>query len=526
MIEVLNEKQLKKDKPRVLVVDDEPGNLRLVEVKLRKDYEVAMVGSGEAAIQLLDDGEQFDLILLDQMMPGMDGIMTFAEMKRQELIHDMPVIMVTAHGSIKLVTAFMQMGGTDFIEKPIIDAEALKLRILQSLNTAEIIRKKRRMEEELVRIQKHESVGVLADGIAHDFKNMLHTILGSVSLAKACLDPVDEAYSRLTDAGKAGIRAESLAHQLLTFAEDAVPVMRVISIAELLRESASFALRGSAVGCKLSIPDDLWAAEVDEGQISQVINNLIINADQAMPEGGVIEVSAENIIVNAESDLPLEHSEYVRISIKDQGIGIPEEHLAKIFGTYFTTKQKGHGLGLAISHFIIKSHGGHITVESQVGVGTTFYIYISACPEQVPIQEEEAEENVYMGDGKILVMDNEESIIDITCAMLNNIGYEVTAARDGTEAIMLYREGKDSGHPFDAVLMDLTIPGGMGGREAIQELIAIDPGIKAIVSSGYSNDPAMTNFESYGFSDVIAKPYGLKELSKVLHKVIMSEQLA
>jgi len=519
MIEVIDEKQTEEEKPRILVIDDEPGNLRFVEVKLRQDYDVAMVKSGSEALRLLEDGKQFDLILLDQMMPEMNGIMTFAEMRRRELVADMPVIMVTAHSSIKLVTTFMQMGGADFVEKPIMDVEALKLRILQSLNMAKIIRKQRRMEAELMRIQKRESVGVLAGGIAHDFKNMLHTILGGVSMAKIRMDPEDEAFAILTDAEKAGSRTKGLAHQLLNFSEDAKPVVEAVSIGELLRESASFALTGSNVGCELSIPDDLWAAEVDEGQISQVINNLIINAGQAMPEGGTIEIIAENIPPCIECQPPLECTEYVGITVIDHGIGIPEEHLEKIFDPYFSTKRKGHGLGLAISKFIIQNHNGHIDAESQPGVGTTFHIYLPACPELVVVKKEEVQERVYVGKGRILVMDNEEPIIEITRVMLKSIGYEVTAAKDGTEAIVLYREEKDAGRPFDAVIMDLTIPGGMGGREAIQELMEIDPEVKAIVSSGYTNDPAMTDFRKYGFSDVIAKPYGLRELSEVLYKV-------
>jgi CheY-like chemotaxis protein len=235
-----------------------------------------------------------------------------------------------------------------------------------------------------------------------------------------------------------------------------------------------------------------------------------------MPQGGVIEVSAENITPDMECKPPLECMEYVRITVRDHGIGIPEDHLKKIFDPYFSTKRKGHGLGLAISKFIIENHNGHITAESQPEVGTTFDVYLPACPDKVAVRKEERQDKVYVGKGKILFMDNEESVIDITRIMLNSIGYEVITATDGAEAITLYREGRDSGHPFDAVIMDLTIPGGMGGEEAIQELIEIDPEAKAIVSSGYSNDPAMTDFRKYGFSDVIPKPYGLRELSEVL----------
>jgi len=383
------------------------------------------------------------------------------------------------------------------------------------------VTEERKMEEELLRAQKLESIGVLAGGIAHDFNNILTVILGNISLAKMYANPGDGVFDRLTEAEKASMRAKDLTQQLLAFSRGGTPVLKTASIAEVLRDSVSFVLRGSNVRCEFYIPDDLWAVEVDEGQISQVINNVIINADHAMPEGGVIRVQAENVIVTTRDFLPLEHGKYVKISIQDQGVGIPKEHLQKIFDPYFTTKRKGNGLGLAISHSIIKKHGGYIAVESEVAVGTTFFIYLPASTKAIQARNE-PEERFVMGDGKVLMMDDEEIIRDLACGILSNIGYRATAAADGAEAIELYKRAKELGRPFDAVIMDLTVPGGMGGREATRKLAEIDPEVKVIVSSGYSNDPIMADFREHGFSGVIAKPYKIKDLSEILHRVIGS----
>ena len=381
------------------------------------------------------------------------------------------------------------------------------------------ITERQRMEEELLKAQKLDSMNVLAGGIAHDFNNILTAILGNISLAKMYANPGDEIFQRLTEAEKASMQAKDLTRQLLTFSRGGAPVLKATCIAELLKNSASFVLRGSNVRCDFSIPDDLWPVEIDEGQISQVINNMIINADHAMPEGGVIEVCAGNITVGARDFPPLKGGKYVKISVQDQGIGIPEEHLQKIFDPYFTTKHKGNGLGLALSRSIIKNHGGHIAVESRAGVGTTFFIYLPVSPEKA-LTRDELEGKPVMGVGNILMMDDEEIVRDLACGILSNIGYKVTAAADGAEAIELYKRARESDRPFDAVIVDLTVPGGMGGREATKQLTEIDPEVKVIVSSGYSNDPVMADFRKHGFSGVIAKPYKIKELSEILYRVV------
>jgi CheY-like chemotaxis protein/anti-sigma regulatory factor (Ser/Thr protein kinase) len=306
----------------------------------------------------------------------------------------------------------------------------------------------------------------------------------------------------------------------LTFAKGGAPVKKVSSIKVLIEDSTIFALRGSNVKPEFSFAKNLWNVEIDEGQISEVINNLIINANQAMPDGGVINVYAENVHVSKDDVLPLGEGKYVKIVIEDKGIGISEDYLQKIFDPFFTTKQDGSGLGLATTYSIIKKHDGYIDVKSDIGKGTSFYIYLPASEQEVLCVDDHDFESIRRGTGRVLVMDDEELVRVVAGEMLEIIGYEVEFARDGLEAVEKYRESKKRGEVFDCVILDLTVPGGMGGRELIKELIKIDSGVKAIVSSGYSNDPIMANCRDYGFSGVVPKPYKIKELSKVLYEVI------
>jgi PAS domain S-box-containing protein len=375
------------------------------------------------------------------------------------------------------------------------------------------------MEKEMQKVEKLESLGILAGGIAHDFNNILTVILGNVSLAKMPGRCDEKIIKRLTDAEKACERAKDLTQQLLTFAKGGTPIKKTAAIAELIRDTAGFALRGSNVRSEVSIAEYLWAVDVDEGQISQVIHNLVINADQAMPQGGVLKLRAENMRIDANKAIPLPEGNYIAIAIIDQGVGIPKEYVAKIFDPFFTTKQKGSGLGLASSYSIISNHGGHITVESAPGIGSTFTFYLPASEKKIE-NKKPAAEIAPTGNGKILVMDDEDLIRDVARDILNSLGYETELARDGAEALALFRRAKDVGKPYAAVIMDLTIPGGMGGEEAVKKLHAIDPDAKAIVSSGYSTGPIMSDFKTYGFSGVITKPYRIADMGKTLQLII------
>lgn len=378
---------------------------------------------------------------------------------------------------------------------------------------------RKKLEEELLKVQKLESTGILAGGIAHDFNNLLMGILGNISLAKLYAKTNEQVLEKLNAAEKASARAQDLTKQLLTFSKGGEPVVKPAVITDLLRDSISFTLSGSNVKSDLSIADNLWPVMIDEGQISQVIQNVVKNADQAMPDGGIVTIRAENKTISREDALPLNDGRYVMISIEDTGIGIMKEHIPKVFDPYFSTKNAGSGLGLASAYSIIKNHGGLITVDSRLGKGTTFHIYLPVS-EESPDLPKGSKEEFLSGGGRVLIMDDEKSVIQVAVEMLKFMGFAAEAAKDGSEAITLYKKAHKENRPFDAVILDLTIPGGMGGKETIKKLLEIDPHIKAIVSSGYANDPIMADFASFGFKDVIAKPYKIQELNDVLLKVL------
>jgi PAS domain S-box-containing protein len=382
------------------------------------------------------------------------------------------------------------------------------------------ITEKKKMTENMLRAQKLESLGVLAGGLAHDFNNLLTAMIGNISLAKLNTPAGESVYQYLESAELATLRAQSLTHQLLTFARGGSPVKKPLSATNLIVDSAGFAIRGSKSRCEFKIAPDLQAIEADEGQLGQVVNNLVMNADHSMPEGGTITVSAENVTLAKDNSLLLKPGDYIKISVADQGVGIPEANLKKIFDPYFTTKDNGIGLGLATSYSIMKHHDGHITVESAPGAGSTFSLYLPASSVQNVPSAPDTGRGPQYGTGRILVMDDEAIIRDVLKRSLTHLGYAVVSAHEGKEAITLYEQAMKSGEPFDAVIMDLTIQGGMGGKEAVIKLCEIDPGVKAIVSSGYSDDPIMARFRDYGFSGFVSKPYTLKALSDAVHAVI------
>ncbi len=377
------------------------------------------------------------------------------------------------------------------------------------------------MEQEIFKADKLNSIGVFAGGIAHDLNNYLAVLLANASLAKLYTNDPQKVQEKLENMEQATQRAKDLSNQLFTFAKGAVPVKKTVSLNQSIIDNINFTLSGSNISCDYSIAENLHHVETDEAQFGQVLNNIALNAVQAMPKGGTIRVTADNFInegVNGASFLPLPEGNYIKVTIQDKGIGIPEKDLQKIFDPFFTTKQKGSGLGLATSYTIMQNHGGHIFVTSKTGVGTTFHLYLPASTKTVTVNT--ATENVVYGRGRILVMDDQEDYLTVTGEILATLGYEASVARDGREAITIYMEALTKGQPFDLVIMDLTIPGGMGGKDTIEELLQKVPEVKAIVASGYSNDPIMGDFSDYGFKGVLKKPFALAELSMIVSAVI------
>ncbi len=426
------------------------------------------------------------------------------------------------NGKVEYLTFELKSSG--IYDKPITEKDK---KFLGTYGVIRDISDKKRLESQLQQAHKLEAIGVLSGGIAHDFNNILSVILGNIELAKDDIKPEYGISEFLAEAEKASIQAQALTKQLITFSKGGAPVKKIGSIGDLVTETTNLTISKSNVRCDFFISHDLRLIEFDEGQMKHAIGNVIYNAVESMPDGGTIDVRTENINMTAKQALPFPEGKYIKISIRDHGVGISEEHLPQIFDPYFSTKErgleKGMGLGLTTTYSIINRHDGHITVESEVGVGTTSSNYLPALEKDIRELDTEKilePEKPEIRTARILVMDDEKSIRKLSSERLSRLGYESELAKDGAEAIELYKKSMDSGQPFDAVILDLTIKGGMGGKTAIKALLKIAPQIKAIVSSGYSNDPVMTNFRAYGFTGALPKPNTNKELIEALKKII------
>ena len=383
------------------------------------------------------------------------------------------------------------------------------------------ISERKRLEQEHLKTQKLGSIGTLAGGIAHDFNNLLQGIFGYISLAKLKKDDRVKSLAALEEAEKALHMSVKLTNQLLTFSKGGKPIKKPVDLQMVIENATKFALSGSRNNYHIEVSDGLWHADADEGQIGQVIQNIVLNADQAMPEGGQVEITARNVhIPNPTLPQGLEKGMYVEIAIRDTGMGIPEGYIGKIFDPYFTTKERGSGLGLATSYSIIKNHNGVIDVKSEVGKGTTFIIYL---PATAALKKEDRAEPVVVTPGRIgrvLVMDDDPVILDVAGELIRALGHNAEFATQGKDAIEKYREAKQSGRSFDIVILDLTIRGGMGGAETLQRLAEIDPGVKAVVSSGYSDGAGISGYREQGFKAFLKKPYNVDELRKVLNSLL------
>jgi PAS domain S-box-containing protein len=374
---------------------------------------------------------------------------------------------------------------------------------------------RKQVEKERLKLRKLESVGVLAGGIAHDFNNLLTGLFGNIEMAKMSLSADHKSYGFLESAGQSMESATNLTNQLLTFARGGDPTKETLSITKVLTESAQFSLRGSNAKLQTNIAPDLWTVEADKGQLSQVISNLVINAQQAMPGGGTIMLSADNIETSK--------SRHVQITVHDEGVGIAPQYLDEIFDPYFTTKQKGSGLGLAVTHSIIHKHNGTITVDSTINQGTTFTILLPASEageKTMPGKTLDAINGEPVSPLHILVLDDEKAVRDVLGAMLEKMGHRVSFAETGQEAIAKYRSAQQNNLPYDGVITDLTIPGEMGGGAVAQEILAINRQAKIIVSSGYATDAIMANYQAFGFQGRVAKPVRYSVLKKVVEQVL------
>ena len=387
------------------------------------------------------------------------------------------------------------------------------------------VTERKKAEETLQTVQKLESLGTLAGGIAHDFNNILTGILGNLALAGREVKPGSELGELLAESQKACEAAKGLTHQLLTFSAGGKPVTQVRELGPIIREACTFAARGSNTRCIFEIADELYSAKVDKNQLSQVLQNLVLNATESMQEGGSVTVKAANIHGGGGAFRFMPHGQYVRISIKDEGEGIVRSRLAKIFDPYFSTKENGRGLGLATCHSIIQNHGGHMEVESEPGVGTTFSFILPAAgviEGRAPLSIKEEPENIKSGTGRLLVMDDEPIVARALSRILTSLGYYCETSPEGAQALELCASAQRLGKNFDVVIMDLTIPGGMGGLEMAKQLKGLDPTCKAIVSSGYSNNPIMSEYTKYGFSGVLCKPYTIEDVSEVVSRILGS----
>jgi two-component system cell cycle sensor histidine kinase/response regulator CckA len=646
----------------ILVVDDEKRMRESIQRLLAESgYDIRTCAGGEEALRRLDR-QAYDLVLLDLVMPGMDGPEVLRRIKAGQ--PDLPVIVISGHGSLEAAVGLLKQGAFDYIRKPfeaeelarrvaialeqkrlrrekarissrLADAEqqyhyivenspdmiytldeggnfsfvnsaferllgytreeimgqhysgiiytgdleksryvfnerrtgrratcgaelhlkpgrheapqrslressegfpvelnsqgiyarpadAGEKRFLGTYGVARDIRDRKLLEAHLQQAEKMEAVGRLAGGIAHDFNNLLAAIVGNIALVKMNLPPADEAYRRLAEIEKASFRARDLTRQLITFAQGGVPVKEPGPLGEIVEEAGTFVLRGSNVRGLYSFPENLWCVRLDSGQIGQVVQNLIINADQAMPDGGIVRVRGENVTVTEAYHLPLKPGRYVRVSVRDQGMGIPGEHIKKIFDPFFTTKRDGTGLGLSTAYSIMKAHGGYLDVEASPGEGAVFYFYLPA--ESGPAAgSPKKKARLYRGSGRILVMDDDEELLTVYKRVLRRLGYSPVLVHEGSEALEAYREAREAGEPFDCVILDLTIPGGLGGKATIEELIRLDPGVRAVLASGYAGGRLRMDYRRCGFKAFVEKPFDIYDLSEVLWRILQSE---
>jgi signal transduction histidine kinase len=540
----------KPKKIEILLLEDNGVDVDLIGEHL----ELSKLDSNISIATRLADGveqlgkRRFDVVLLNLTLPDSLGIDTL--LATIEASQDEAIITLTSADDEALSLEALKFGAQDHLNKYRLNSEDLRRSILFAIERSNLLRsreahskeiqccdatvsgitKQKKVEDELFKSEKIESISLLAGGIAHDFNNMLTAILGNISMIRIDLDEGHQHSAKLVAAEKAALQARLLTQQLLAFSKGGAPSLEVTTVSDMVEECAQFILRGSKVKCSIEKEDGLWPVDADKGQISQVVNNLIINANQAMPGGGEIRIRMSNLHVRHTEVPALKSGDYVCIEVRDEGNGISPQNLKKIFDPYFTTKRKGNGLGLASSYSIITTHKGTITVDSSIGHGSIFRVYLAKSNQQTlersnppeAKKKETAREKIHRGKGRILVMDDMEAMMVVAGEILTVLGYDVEYSTNGNEAIKAYKEAKDEGNPFDACVFDLTVPGGMGGEEAADILIDYDPNLLAIASSGYATSDVMSDYKNSAFKAVLPKPYRIKEMSDVLHKLLNS----
>ncbi|MEA1969316.1 MAG: response regulator, partial [Thermodesulfobacteriota bacterium] len=470
-------------------------------------YNVTSIqASGEDSI-LKVETEMPDAVLMDiHLRDKMDGIQTAEHIYNKFQI---PVVFLSAYGDSELLQRAKKVGSFGYLIKPFKEDE-LYATLEMALYKSQIEKKHKQMEAQIQRLQKMESIGTLAGGLAHDFNNLLYVVLGNISLAQEDLNLEIETSESLKEAEKACIKAKKLTARLITFSKGGDPVKKMMSINGLLKDTVISILSESNITPKISIADDIRQVNIDEGQIKQVVQNIVVNAKESMDDNGQLTVSCKNIDIAEESNLPLSPGEYIKISFEDHGCGISKENLEKIYDPYFSTKDmgtdKGQGLGLAICYSIIQKHGGLISVESEPQTRSTFSVYLPAFLVKEPDLQKSEEKPVAQkpvkqpatGTKKILLMDDEEMIRSFISKVINRLGYDVETCPEGKEAVEIYTKAMESKEPFDMVILDLTNKIGMGGQATMKRLLKINPDVKGIIITGYSNDPVVADFRAYG----------------------------
>ncbi len=516
-------------KQTILLVDDDDLILKGTGMDLNAHgYQVTTADSGEKAIELLKK-HSFDLVITDLVMGAVDGV---AVLKKAKDKHpETMVVLLTGHGDRTAAIEALRLKADDFLLKPCSPAE-LHHRVNFCLKQSKLKKKLKAADKAIQNAKELEALGSLSGGIAHDFNNLLYVIMGNISLVQDDIKKETQIFENLKEAESACIKAKELARRLITFSKGGSPVKKICTIDKLLKDVAASLLTESSIKSNVLLDDSLRQVNIDRTLIRLAVHNVIVNAKEAIGNKGQIKVSCKNIDIAKESTLPLNYGEYIKICIVDQGCGISNDNLEKIFNPYFSTKDmgnnKGQGLGLTISYSIIEKHEGLITVESELEIGSTVSIYLPAfLTEDTELKRmvgtsdrQEPVEPTATGKGKILLMDDERTIRNFLSKVIKRLGYNIQTCIEGKEAIKIYKKALKSSEPFDVIILDLTNKLGMGGKETMKKLLEIDHSAKGICISGYSDDPVVSNFGEYGFTGSLTKPATKKELSRVINGVI------